>query len=105
MLGHLGYEVTVAAEGRQAVELYREAFNDGECFDIVVLDLTVPGGLGGSETAREILALDPEARVIVSSGYGNDPVMANYREYGFHGVIPKPYKIEELGKALRDLLA
>ena len=77
----------------------------GTGFDIVVLDLTVPGGMGGSEAARAILALDPEARVIVSSGYANDTVMANFREHGFHGVIPKPYRMEELGKALRDLLA
>ena len=67
--------------------------------------MMIPGGMGGKDAAREILALDPEARIVVSSGYANDPIMANFGEHGFCGVIPKPYKIEELGKALRDLLA
>jgi DNA-binding NarL/FixJ family response regulator len=76
----------------------------GEVYDAVVLDLTVPGQMGGRETVREILELDPQARVIVSSGYFNDPIMADYKEWGFKGVIPKPYGVKELSETIASII-
>jgi two-component system, cell cycle sensor histidine kinase and response regulator CckA len=74
-------------------------------FRAVILDLTVRGGMGGRECAGEILSIDPGALVLVSSGYSNDPIMSEYRSYGFRGVITKPYDIAELGHALHLLLS
>ena len=71
---------------------------------MVIMDLTIPGGKGGKEVIRELLELDPAVKAIVSSGYSNDPVMANYTEYGFKGFVNKPFKIEDLGKALEQVL-
>ncbi|MDA8165342.1 MAG: PAS domain S-box protein [Desulfobacteraceae bacterium] len=102
MLEHLGYQATTVRDGAGALDAYRRALAAGEPFAAVITDLTVPGGVGGREVAEKILAMDPEAKVIVSSGYANDPVMSHYAEYGFTGVVPKPYKLAELGKALRE---
>jgi two-component system, cell cycle sensor histidine kinase and response regulator CckA len=104
MLQHLGYRVATAGDGAEAIAVYRQAMAAGEPFDAVITDLTVPAGMGGKETVRHLLAIDPLARVIVSSGYGNDPIMSNYAEYGFKGVIPKPYKMKELGRALQRVI-
>ena len=103
MLMSFGYQVVTSADGAEAVELYRAAREAGSAFDCVILDLTVPGGMGGREAAQQILAADPAARVIVSSGYSNDPVMADYRCYGLSGAILKPYRIEELAQGLEFL--
>ena len=73
-------------------------------FDAVIMDLTVPGGMGGKETMEKLLEIDPSVTAIVSSGYANDPIMSNYKQYGFSGVVPKPYKIEDVNKVLKDLL-
>ena len=100
MLHHLGYRVTTCTNGEEAVSEYETAHESGMPFDAVILDLTVPGGMGGGEMARKILAFDPEARLIVSSGYSNDPIMAHYEEYGFCGAMVKPYRINELAEAL-----
>ena len=102
MLEMLGYEVTTARDGKETLELYRAAMT-GEPYDFVILDLTVPGGIGGEETVRKLLELAPDVEAIVSSGYPNDPHMAQYSHYGFSGVIPKPYTIENLSKALNAL--
>ncbi|WP_456431706.1 PAS domain-containing protein [Thermosulfuriphilus sp.] len=104
MLTDLGYEVVVAPEGHKALSLYREALETGEPFDLVIMDLTIPGGMGGREAVKELLSFDPSARVIVSSGYSNDDVMANYQKYGFSGVLPKPFKLSELKSVLERLL-
>ena len=72
-------------------------------FDFVILDLTIPGGMGGKEAIKKILQIDPKAKVIVSSGYSNDPVMANYKEYGFSGVIAKPFQLKNLQKAINSV--
>ncbi len=77
-----------------------KAIESGRAFDAVIFDLTVPGGLGGGEVIQELLALDPKIKVIVSSGYSNDPVMSEYKKYGFRGVVTKPYAIEELSESL-----
>jgi|GEM_PF-465957 len=96
----LGYEVQVAREGREAAELYEEAMKCGAPFDAVIMDLTVPGGMGGAETVRILQKLDPQVKAIVSSGYSTDPIMANYEKFGFCDVVPKPYSAMELSQAL-----
>ncbi|MFZ5799742.1 MAG: PAS domain-containing hybrid sensor histidine kinase/response regulator [Thermodesulfobacteriota bacterium] len=100
----LGYEVEAVRDGREAIESYRRALEGGTPFAAVIMDLTIPGGMGGKETIGKLLELDPRAKVLVSSGYCNDPVMANFAEYGFVGVIPKPYQIENLSQVLWSIL-
>lgn len=100
MLYNLGYEVDTAASGEQAIELFKQAARKGRPYDVVILDLTVPGGMGGREAVAGILAVDAQARVVVSSGYSSDPVLADFTRYGFRDVIAKPYRIEELGRVL-----
>ena len=100
MLEFLGYRTEFAKDGVEAIDLYVEAQKRGEPFDIVILDLTVPGGMGGSEAMEELLAIDPNIKAIVSSGYANNPIMSEFRRYGFVDVISKPYKLEELSVAV-----
>lgn len=104
ILTKIGCTVTDAADGAKAIELYMQAKENGEPFDLVIMDLTIPGGLGGKETIRRLLELDPTVKAVVSSGYSNDPVLSDYRHYGFKGVIVKPYEISELRKTLSRLL-
>jgi CheY-like chemotaxis protein len=104
LLSRLGYAVTLAPNGEEAVRLYAEARTRGEPFHLVIMDLTVPGGMGGKDAMVELLALDPDVRAIVSSGYSSDPVMANHRAHGFRGMVPKPYKLSDLAKAVRAVL-
>ena len=104
MLEVIGYEVESGEEGAQAVEAYRRAAEAGRAFDVVVLDLTVPGGMGGLECIAKLLEIDPGVLAIVSSGYSEDPIMAQFRDHGFRGVVPKPYTMEELSDALRRAL-
>ncbi len=105
ILKFLGYEPVAAKDGLEAIEKYEEAKAAGAPFDAVIFDLTVPGGMGGAATLKKLLELDPDVTAIVSSGYSNDPVMANYREYGFKGIVSKPYQIEELGRVLEKCLS
>jgi CheY-like chemotaxis protein len=104
MLIELGYEVECAKNGTEAVELYQKAKKAGEPFEAVILDLTVPGGMGGQETIQKLLKIDPGVKAIVSSGYSNLPMMAEYKSYGFKGVVAKPYEINELSKVLYKLI-
>ena len=104
MLEVLGYEVDTADDGAAALAAYREAREAGSPFAAVILDLTIPGGMGGQEAISELLALDPEARAIASSGYANDPVMSEHGRYGFRGVVRKPYDLKELGRAIDSVL-
>ncbi len=104
MLKSMGYEVEVANDGAQAIERYLSAKQAGGPFAAVIMDLTVPEGMGGKECVRRLKELDPHIKAIVSSGYSYDPVMANFREFGFSGVIPKPYVIEELGRVLKEVI-
>src|SRR5690625_6232509 len=90
MLEVLGYETTTANDGAEAIELYQRGLEMGERFHLVIMDLTVPKGMGGREAMAEIRRIDPDARAIVSSGYSNDPDMSNDREDGFVGVVPIP---------------
>ena len=104
ILEGLGYHVDTASDGEEALRKYREAMALGERFDIVIMDLTIPGGMGGKEAVGQLLGIDPGARAIVSSGYSNDPVMAQFRDFGFVGVVPKPYKIEELSYIIKNAM-
>jgi PAS domain S-box-containing protein len=104
MLEHLGFEVDFASEGEKALSDYTDAFQQGSPYVATILDLTIPGGMGGKETLRQIKALHPEAAVIVSSGYSNDPVMGRFQEFGFSGVIAKPYNLLDLSKVLSQIL-
>jgi two-component system cell cycle sensor histidine kinase/response regulator CckA len=103
MLGDLGYRVQTCASGDDAYALYKSARDAKAPFWAVIMDLTIPGGVGGVESARQILALDPQACLIVSSGYSNDPVMADYKKYGFSGAVVKPYGIAEISTLLAGL--
>ncbi len=100
-----GYKAVLAKEGSEAVALYRAALDGGHRFDAVVMDLTVPGGMGGAEAIREIRGLDPDVRAIVASGYSSDPVMARHKDYGFQAALAKPFRASELNEALQFVLA
>jgi CheY-like chemotaxis protein len=100
MLRKLGYETASARDGAEAIDLYEKARKSGEPFDAVIMDLTIPGGMGGREAIRKLLEIAPDARAIVSSGYSNDPIMADYAAYGFAGVVGKPYKLKELSETV-----
>ena len=105
MLSYLGYEVATARDGSIAIAMYKKAMKTKHPFDAVIMDITIPGGMGGGETIAKLRELHPGARVLVSSGYSNNPIMSNYRDHGFDGVLTKPYDINDVSIALRDLLA
>lgn len=98
-----GFDCTCVRSGEEALEKYKQSLQNNK-YDLVVLDLTVPGKMGGKETIKELLKIDPEVVAVVSSGYSQDPVMARYKEYGFKGVLSKPYSLEELKKMIQELL-
>jgi len=100
LLGLLGYEVTTASDGSEAIQLVATAVSAGKPFDCVILDLTVQGGIGGQEAVRILRDKYPDIKVIVSSGYATDPVLADYRRHGFDGVVAKPYGLRELDEAV-----
>jgi CheY-like chemotaxis protein len=104
MLSLLGYSVTVCRNGSEAVDHYRKAAESGSPYDAVILDLTIPGGMGGKEAGESILSLYPDARLIVSSGYSEASIISNPGKFGFHGVLSKPYRIEDLGNVLRKTI-
>lgn len=104
MLGSLGYNVVFAGDGDEAIKLYKKAIESGDSFKAVIMDLTIAGGMGGKEAVKKLIELDPDVKTIVSSGYSNDPVMSDYKQYGFHGVITKPYQIEELGDTISKVI-
>jgi CheY-like chemotaxis protein len=105
VLRKFGFEVETAADGTEAIKRYADAKSAGHPFDVVVMDLTIPNGVGGREAIKQLREIDPAVKAIVSSGYSLDPVMANYRESGFVGIIPKPYRTEELLHILQEVLA
>lgn len=103
MLRYLGYQPDFAKDGEEAVNMFVAAQEAGQEFEAVILDLTIPGGMGGKEAMEKLLMIDPHVKAIVSSGYFDDSVMADFRSYGFSGVICKPYKIAELGRTLNEI--
>jgi PAS domain S-box-containing protein len=104
ILSHLGYDVVSARDGGEALDLYRKAMGSARPFDVVILDLTVPGGMGGGETMKKLLEIDPGVRGIVSSGFFSDPIMADPRSHGFVAVIAKPYTIQALSTLLKEII-
>jgi len=105
MLDYLGYRVQTAADGAEAVRLYREAIEEEDRFDAVLLDLTVPGGMNGRETLAELRRIDPSVRAAISSGYPNDPAMVEHGRLGFRAAVIKPYSLLKLAAALREITA
>lgn len=104
MLKHIGYNVKYARDGVEAIELYTKAREKNEPFDAVILDLTIKGGMGGKKAIRELLKIDSEVRAIVSSGYADDPVLADFKGHGFSGFIAKPYSIQRLSEVLHKIV-
>lgn len=104
LLEHLNYEVNVAAHGDEAVDLFRQAINEGRPFDLVIVDLMVKGGKGGLETIEGLKSVNPDVRAVLSSGLSSDPVVAEYRRYGFSGIMPKPYRLREMENLLGTIL-
>lgn len=104
MLQFLGYEVIVTADGDEAVAAYRSALEAGERFDAVILDLTVLAGLGGREAMQAIIEVDPQAVAIASTGYTEDEVVERPRDFGFAGVLAKPYRIDDLRAKLESVM-
>jgi PAS domain S-box-containing protein len=100
----LGYTVETAHDGRDAIEQFEAAKEHGNPFDAVILDLTIPGGMNGSQTLSHLLGTDPDIKAILSSGYADGPVMAKYREYGFSAVLSKPFTIKNLSETVHELL-
>jgi PAS domain S-box-containing protein len=100
----IGYEPVMASHGIEAIELYRHEKESGERFEAAILDLTVKNGMGGKETLKELIYIDPDIKAIISSGYTDDPVIGKYNDYGFIGAITKPYKAKELKELLEKVI-
>ena len=105
MLKYLGYEVRFSKDGLDAIEQFKKARKSGKPFDAVILDLTIPGGMGGREAIEKLIEIDENVKAIISSGYPEDPIISKYRDYGFLGVASKPYTIEQLSRVLHDILS
>ena len=104
ILSYLGYEVVCVKKGEEAIQVYQDAIQNGEMFDIVIMDLTIPGGMGGEEAIQHLLRIDPQVKAIVSSGYSNNPITSKYETYGFKAVVSKPYEIEEISRIINELI-
>ncbi len=105
MLTHLGFEVVIANDGARALELYQQMKDAGKAPVLVIMDLTIPAGMGGVQAVERLLVLDPDARVIVSSGYSHDPAMAHYKDYGFKASLCKPFRLAEMNRVVKSVLA
>ncbi len=104
LLQRLGYDVHISRNGTEMLDSFIKARSSGEPFNAVIMDLTIPGGMGGKESIQKLREIDPKARALVTSGYSNDPVIADYRSYGFCAAVLKPYRIEDLSRTLREVL-
>ena len=105
MLTHLGYEVVIASDGEEAIKMYTDLQQTVSPVELIIMDLTIPGGMGGEEAGRKILEIHSEAKIIVSSGYSNDPVIANHKKYGFAAALKKPFQISEISEIVSFLLS
>lgn len=103
LLGELGYEVTATSDGEEAIGAYQAGLTSDQPFDVVILDLTIPAGMGGAEVMQHLRKMDPEVKAIVSSGYATDPIMANYKKHGFRGILPKPFRPEDLSSVMEEV--
>ena len=104
MLHRLGHDVPLSANGVEAIQLYTESIKDELKYDAVVLDLTIPGGMGGKETIQKLLTIDPHIKAIVCSGYSTNPIIAEYSRWGFKGFVTKPFGIDNLSQVLDKVL-
>jgi two-component system cell cycle sensor histidine kinase/response regulator CckA len=104
ILRHYGYEAVWAANGEGAIALYENGIGLEKRFDLVVLDLTIPGGMGARETIRRLREIDPEVRAIATSGYSGDPLLVEFKKHGFKGALSKPFRIEDLAEAVAEIL-
>lgn len=104
MLEHLGYGVCLAKHGNEAITLYKKEQNTGHPFTAVILDLTIPGGMGGEEAIENLIKIDPEIKAIVSSDFSNSPIILNPQKYGFDAALIKPYCLAELSSVLNEIL-
>jgi len=104
VLKFLGYEVMFAHDGAAAIELYRQESEKGSPFDLVILDLSVPDGIGGKVAFEKLHALDPNAKIVISSGFTNDPMLTDYASFGLNGVLAKPYRITEIKALLENMI-
>jgi len=104
MLPKLGFDVVCVGDGTAVLEAYQQAAAQARPFDVVIMDLTIPGGMGGKEAIQQLRAIDPQVKAIVSSGYSEDPVMADHTAHGFCGVVAKPYTPEQFKSVLDEIL-
>jgi CheY-like chemotaxis protein/anti-sigma regulatory factor (Ser/Thr protein kinase) len=104
LLSRLGYDAELAKDGDEAVELYKKALASGNPFEVVILDLAVKGGMGGKYALGEILKINPQAKAVVSSGYSDDPIMADFRSHGFTGALSKPYMKNDVENVLNKVI-
>jgi PAS domain S-box-containing protein len=105
LLSHFGYRPGVAHDGEEAITVYKAAAAGNDPFAVVIMDLTIPGGLGGKETIARLREFDPLVKAIVSSGYSTDPIVANFRQYGFVGILTKPYTAKEMSEIIKKVLS
>lgn len=103
-LASLGHEAIITVDGEEAIQVYQEMEEQGTPVDLVIMDLTIPGGMGGKEAAHKLLQLAPDAKIIVASGYSNDQVLSHYHEYGFCAAVSKPFDLEELREGINSVL-
>ena len=104
-LSRFGYRSSVARNGEEAIALYKEAAARNDPFAVVILDLTISGGLGGRETIARLHEFDPSVKAVVSSGYSTDPIVTNFRQYGFAGILTKPYTAKEMCEIIRKVMS
>ncbi len=105
LLEQYNYHVITAENGNMALELYKEYLKNNNKIDLIIMDLTIPGGIGGIETLKEILKIDSKVNAIVASGYSNDPVMSQYNKYGFKAAIDKPFQLSKLKALIDEILS
>jgi CheY-like chemotaxis protein len=101
----MGLKPTTVNDGAAAVKTFGAAREAGQPFDLVILDLTIPGGMGGREVMEQLRQLDPQVPAIVSSGYSQDPVLADFAGHGFQAIVAKPYEVSQFTETVRRLLA
>ena len=105
MLAKLGYEVGYALDGQEAIDLYKKEKDAGHPFNAIIMDLTIPGGMGGKEAIKKLHEIDPKVKAIVSSGYSEDAAMSDFGKSGFKAVIAKPYRITDLSETVHQVLS